>query len=34
MLVIFAAMIVMAPVIASQLYAFTEVIFQRIETGF
>ena len=34
MLAIFAAMILMAPVIASQLFVFTEMIFQRIETGF
>jgi flagellar biosynthesis protein FliQ len=33
-LVIFAAMILMAPVIASQLYSFSEMIFQRVETGF
>ena len=33
-LVIFAAMILMAPVIASQLYAFTETVYSRIETGF
>ena len=33
-LVIFAAMIFTAPMIASQLYSFSEMIFQRIETGF
>jgi flagellar biosynthetic protein FliQ len=33
-LVIFAAMILMAPVIASQLQSFAEMVFQRIATGF
>lgn len=31
---IFAAMLFTAPFIAAQLYAFTEIIFQRIEHGF
>ena len=34
MLAVFAAMILMAPMIASQLYSLTELIFSRIETGF
>lgn len=33
-LVVFAAMILMAPVIASQLQSFSEMVFQRIATGF
>lgn len=33
-LVVFAAMILMAPLIASQLYSFSELVFQRIATGF
>lgn len=33
-LVIFAAMILMAPVIAAQLQGFSEMVFQRIATGF
>ena len=34
MLAVFAAMILMAPMIASQLYSLTELVFSRIETGF
>ena len=33
-LAVFGAMIIMAPLIASQLYALSELIFSRIETGF
>ena len=33
-LAVFGAMIVMAPMIASQLYALSELVFSRIETGF
>lgn len=33
-LAVFAAMLFMAPFIASQIFAFTELIFQRIEKGF
>ena len=33
-LAIFAVMVMMAPFIASQIYAFCEVVFSRIETGF
>ena len=33
-LVIFAAMILMAPLIASQLFSYTELVYSRIETGF
>ena len=33
-LAVFAAMIFMAPMIASQLYALSELVFSRIETGF
>lgn len=33
-LVIFGAMLVSAPLIASQLNAFTELVYSRIETGF
>jgi flagellar biosynthesis protein FliQ len=31
---IFVVMILMAPFIASQLFAFSELVFMRIETGF
>ncbi len=34
MLAVFAAMILMAPMIASQLFSLTELVFSRIETGF
>ena len=34
MLAVFAAMIAMAPMIASQLYALSELVYSRIETGF
>lgn len=33
-LAVFAAMLMTAPFIASQIYTFTELIFQRIEKGF
>jgi flagellar biosynthetic protein FliQ len=33
-LAIFVTMIVMAPFLASQLFAFSELVFARIETGF
>jgi len=33
-LAVFAAMVLMAPAIASQLNGFTELLFSRIETGF
>jgi flagellar biosynthesis protein FliQ len=33
-LAVFGAMLVSAPFIASQIYTFTELIFQRIEKGF
>jgi flagellar biosynthesis protein FliQ len=33
-LAIFVVMILMAPFIASQLFAFSELVFKRIETGF
>ena len=33
-LVIFAAMILMAPLIASQLFSYTELVYSRIEAGF
>ena len=33
-LVIFAAMIIMAPLIAAQIYGFTEIAYSRIATGF
>jgi flagellar biosynthesis protein FliQ len=33
-LAVFAAMLFTAPFIASQIYTFTELIFQRIEHGF
>jgi flagellar biosynthesis protein FliQ len=33
-LAVFAAMLFTSPFIASQIYAFTELIFQRIEHGF
>ena len=33
-LVIFAAMIIMAPLIAAQIYDFTETAYSRIATGF
>lgn len=33
-LVIFGAMLLSAPLIASQLNAFTELVYSRIETGF
>ncbi len=31
---VFAAMLLSGPLIASALYGFTEIIFQRIQTGF
>lgn len=34
MLAVFAAMILMAPMIALQLFSLTELVFSRIETGF
>ena len=34
MLAVFAAMVFMAPMIASQLYSLTELVFSRIESGF
>ena len=34
MLAVFAAMILMAPMIASQLFSLTELVFSRIKTGF
>ena len=33
-LVVFAAMVIMAPMIAAQLYSFTETVYSRIATGF
>jgi len=33
-LAVFAVMILTAPLIASQIYAFTEVVYSRIESGF
>jgi flagellar biosynthetic protein FliQ len=33
-LAVFAVMVLMAPMIASQIYTFTETVFSRIETGF
>jgi flagellar biosynthesis protein FliQ len=33
-LAVFAAMLFTGPFIASQIYAFTELVFQRIESGF
>ena len=33
-LAVFAIMVLMAPMIASQLYTYTETVFSRIETGF
>ena len=34
MLVIFAAVMLMAPFIGAQLYSFTEMIYGRVQTGF
>ncbi|MCB1378734.1 MAG: flagellar biosynthetic protein FliQ [Alphaproteobacteria bacterium] len=33
-LAVFGAMLLMAPLIASQIYALGEIVFSRIETGF
>lgn len=33
-LVVFGAMVLMAPLIASQLYSFTELVYSRIASGF
>ena len=34
MLAVFAAMILMGPMVAAQLYGLTEMLFSRIESGF